>query len=198
MSFDLHAASVPVLIHALKTLSAILKKAAAHAKATGIDPAVLLDARLFPDMFPLVRQVQIATDMSKGGAARLAGVENPAFPDTERSFSELQDRLDRTLAFLRRVKRSQMAGAESRPVSLQVGGSPVSFARGQDYLTGWVLPNVYFHIATAYNILRHNGVALGKRDFLGPVPGAVMPAAPARKTTTAKVRSAGRAARPAP
>ena len=181
MGFGIHDASLPVLVHTLKALSAILKKAANHAKAKNIDPAVLLQSRLFPDMFPLVRQVQIATDMSKGGAARLAGVDNPAFPDTETSFAELQDRLDRTIAFIKSVKSAQMAGAESRPVTLQLGRGPVSFARGQDYLMGWVLPNVYFHVTTAYNILRHCGVELSKSDFLGAVPGAVMPGAPAKK-----------------
>ena len=181
MGFGIHDASLPVLVHTLKALAAILKKAANHAKAKNIDPAVLLQSRLFPDMFPLVRQVQIATDMSKGGAARLAGVDNPAFPDTETSFAELQERLDRTIAFIKSVKPAQMAGAESRPVTLQLGRGPVSFARGQDYLMGWVLPNVYFHVTTAYNILRHCGVELSKSDFLGAVPGAVMPGAPAKK-----------------
>ena len=186
MGFGMHDASLPVLVHTLKALSAILKKGADHAKAKNIDPAVLLQSRLFPDMFPLVRQVQIATDMSKGGAARLAGIDNPAFPDTETSFAELQDRLDRTIAFIKSVKPAQMAGAESRPVTLQLGRGPVSFARGQDYLTGWVLPNVYFHVTTAYNILRHCGVDLSKSDFLGAVPGAVMPGTPVKKGAAKK------------
>ena len=193
MGFGIHDASLPVLIHTLKGLSAILKKAADHAKAKGIDPSVLLSARLFPDMFPLVRQVQVATDMSKGGAARLAGIDNPAFPDTEATFAELQDRLDRTIAFIKSVKPAQLAEAASRPVTLQLGRGPVSFARGQDYLTGWVLPNVYFHVTTAYNILRHNGVELSKSDFLGAVPGAVMPRAPAKKGAAKKKAAAKKA-----
>ena len=193
MGFGIHDASLPVLVHTLKALSAILKKGANHAKAKNIDPAVLLQSRLFPDMFPLVRQVQIATDMSKGGAARLAGIDNPAFPDTETSFAELQERLDRTIAFIKSVKSAQMAGAESRPVTLQLGRGPVSFARGQDYLMGWVLPNVYFHVTTAYNILRHCGVELSKSDFLGAVPGAVMPGAPAKKAAAKNKSAASKA-----
>ena len=193
MGFGIHDASLPVLVHTLKALSAILKKGANHAKAKNIDPAVLLQSRLFPDMFPLVRQVQIATDMSKGGAARLAGVDNPAFPDTETTFAELQERLERTIAFIKSVKSAQMAGAESLPVTLQLGRGPVSFARGQDYLTGWVLPNVYFHVTTAYNILRHCGVELSKSDFLGAVPGAVMPGAPAKKAAAKKKSAASKA-----
>lgn len=193
MGFGIHDASLPVLAHTLKALSAILKKGANHAKAKNIDPQVLLQSRLFPDMFPLVRQVQIATDMSKGGAARLAGIDNPAFPDTETSFAELQERLERTIAFIKSVKSAQIAGAESRPVTLQLGRGPVSFARGQDYLTGWVLPNVYFHVTTAYNILRHCGVELSKSDFLGAVPGAVMPGAPAKKAAAKKKSAASKA-----
>ena len=181
MSLSMYQASVPVLIHNLKALSAILKKGADHARARGIDPEVLVNARLFPDMFPLARQVQIATDMAKGGAARLAGVEIPSFPDTESSFPELQERIARTIAFLKSIKPAQLEGSEQREVQLQMRMGAVSFA-GQYYLLSWVMPNVYFHITTAYNILRHNGVELGKWDFLGKAPGADIRAGkPAKK-----------------
>ena len=193
MTHPLYTGSVPVFQQILTAQAAILAKAAAHAEAHKIEPDAFLQSRLFPDMFPLVRQVQIATDMSKGGAARLAGIDNPAFPDTETSFAELQERLDRTIAFIKSVKSAQMAGAESRPVTLQLGRGPVSFARGQDYLMGWVLPNVYFHVTTAYNILRHCGVELSKSDFLGAVPGAVMPGAPAKKAAAKKKSAASKA-----
>lgn len=173
MSLSMYQASIPVLIHNLKTLAAILKKGADHARARGIEPAVLLNARLFPDMFPLVRQVQIATDMAKGGGARLAGVEIPSFPDTEASFPELQQRITRTVAFLKSIKPERLEGSEQREVNLQMRMGAVSFT-GQSYLLGWVIPNVYFHVTTAYNILRHNGVELGKWDFLGKAPGAVI------------------------
>jgi len=176
MTLSMHQASIPVLIHTLKNLSAILKKAAEHAKARGIDPSVLINARLFPDMFPLARQVQIAADMAKGGGARLAGVEIPSFPDTETTFAELRERLAKTIAFLKTLKAAQIDGSEERVVQLQMRMGAVSFT-GQSYLLHWVLPNVYFHTATAYNILRHNGVELGKWDFLGNAPGATIAAA---------------------
>ncbi len=181
MSLAMYPISLPVLIHSLKGLSTVLKKGADHAKAKGIDPSVLINARLFPDMFPLARQVQIATDMAKSAGARLAGIENPVFPDTESSFAELQQRISRTIAFLKSIKPAQLAGSESRHVQLQLRAGAVSFERGQDFLLGWVMPNFYFHVTTAYNILRHNGVALSKGDYLGAVPGAKMPGAPAKK-----------------
>ena len=193
MSLSMFDASVPVLIHGLRNLSVILKKAADHAKAKGYEPGALVNARLFPDMFPLARQVQIATDMAKGGGARLAGVDVPSFADTETSFPELQERIARTVAFLKPLKRGQFDAAAKRQLQLQMRMGAISFD-GQDYLVGWVLPNFYFHLTTAYNILRHNGVELGKWDFLGKVPGAQMvqaaPAkakkAPARRGTRAK------------
>jgi hypothetical protein len=177
----MYQASVPVLIHNLKALAAILKKGADHAKARGIDPAVLVNARLYPDMFPLTRQVQIATDMAKGGAARLAGVEMPSYPDTETSFPELQERIAKTIAFLKGIKPAQLEGSEGREIHLQMRMGAISF-NGQYYLISWVLPNVYFHITTAYNILRHNGVELGKWDFLGKAPGSdIRSGGPAKK-----------------
>ena len=181
MPLSMHAASVPVFKQLLAGLGDVLGKAEAHAIDRKIDPSVFLQTRLFPDMFPLVRQVQIATDMAKGGAARLAGVEIPSFPDTESSFPELQERLTRTIAFLKSIKPAQMEGSEQREVNLQMRMGAVSFT-GQYYLLSWVMPNVYFHVTTAYNILRHNGVELGKWDFLGKAPGANIKAGkPAKK-----------------
>ena len=181
MSNFMHSASVPVLTQMLSALSDVLKKAEAHATEKNIDADAYLGARLFPDMFPLARQVQIATDMAKGGAARLAGVEIPSFPDTESSFPELQERLTRTIAFLKSIKPALMEGSEQREVNLQMRMGAVSFT-GQYYLLSWVMPNVYFHVTTAYNILRHNGVELGKWDFLGKAPGANIKAGkPAKK-----------------
>ena len=187
MSLSMYNASIPVMIHNLKNLAAILKKGADHAKAKGIEPAVLINARLYPDMFPLVRQVQIAADSAKGAAARLAGVELPSFPDTETSFPELQARVARTIAFLKSVKPAQFEGADTREIQLQMRMGSVGFD-GESYLVGWALPNFYFHLTTAYNILRHNGVELGKWDFLGKVPGSRM--APAAKPAAKKARSA--------
>jgi hypothetical protein len=192
MNLSMYNASVPVFTHGLKNLAAVLKKGADHAKARGIEPAVLVNARLFPDMFPLARQVQIATDMAKGGAARLAGVEVPSFPDTESSFEELQQRIARTLAFLKGLKATQYAGADARHIQLQMRMGSIGFD-GRDYLVGWVLPNFYFHLATAYNILRHNGVELSKADFLGSVPGAQMPTTkPAKAKKVARRKPAGK------
>lgn len=158
--------SVPILIRFLDSLSAILKKAEAYCAARKIDPEVLLKARLFPDMFPLTRQVQISCDFAKGTGARLAGVAVPSYADTEASFAELQARIAKTQDFLRGLHRDQFAGAETRTISLKVGGQELSFA-GAAYLSGFALPNFYFHLTTAYNILRHHGVELGKSDFWG-------------------------------
>jgi len=196
MPLSMYQTSVPVLIHNLKTLAAILKKGADHAKTRGIEPSVLVNARLFPDMFPLSRQVQIATDMAKGGAARLAGVEMPSFPDTESSFPELQERIAKTVAFLKSIKPAQLEGSEAREVQLQMRMGSIAF-NGQNYLLGWVLPNVYFHITTAYNILRHNGVELGKWDFLGKAPGADIRGGPAKKPARQKKARQTRAPRKA-
>jgi hypothetical protein len=150
----------------LGNLSAILDKGAAFAEMRKIDPSVLVNARLAPDMLPLSRQVQIASDGAKGCAARLAGVEVPSYPDTETTFPELQDRIARTLEFLKTIAASQVDGSEERPVSLKFGGTPINL-RGQDYLLTFALPHVLFHVTTAYDILRHNGVEIGKMDYLG-------------------------------
>ncbi len=166
MSLSMYQASVPPAVHTLRALSAILGKAQAHCEVKSIDPQALLQSRLFPDMFPLTRQVQIACDMVKGGAARLGGVDIPSFPDTETSFAELQARIDRTIDFIQSVPREQIDGSEGRHIRIPLRDRTVEFD-GQTYLTSWVLPNFHFHVTTAYNLLRHGGVEIGKRDFLG-------------------------------
>ena len=166
MTLSLHAIAVPAFVRALKSLSSLLTKAEESATARGFDPAVLLTARLAPDMFPLTRQVQIASDGVKGGAARLAGVEAPAFPDTETTFAELQARIEKTIAWVESLDASQFEGDPDRPLVLKMAGQEFPFT-AQSFLFAFVLPNLYFHVSTAYNILRHNGVAVGKRDFLG-------------------------------
>ena len=161
----MYDATIPPLSRTLNNLAHLLKKGEEHAEAKGFEPAVLFNARLFPDMYPLSRQVQIATDMSKGAAARLAGVEIPSYEDDETTFADLQARIVKTLTFLESVTPAQFAGAEIRQIELMVRKAKMEFT-GQDYLLKWVMPNVYFHVTTAYNILRHNGVELGKPDFL--------------------------------
>jgi uncharacterized protein len=164
---SMYDATITPLKRALNNLSNILKKGEAYADTNKIEHSVLLNARLFPDMYPLTRQVQIATDMSKGAAARLAEIEIPKYEDNETSFAELQTRIAKTLAFIETVTPEQLAGAENREVTITIRKVDLNFT-GQDYLLFWVLPNVYFHVTTAYNILRHNGTPLGKSDFLGP------------------------------
>ena len=193
MSRTLYLASAQTFTHNLKNLSAMLKAASKHARAKGIDPDVLLVARLAPDMMPLVRQVQIVTDHAKGASARLAGVEPPEFKDEETSFAELESRIKNTLAFIRTFKPAHFEGSESREVAMVMPIGKISF-NGADYLNGFALPNFYFHLTTAYNILRHNGVELGKKDFLGMMPGVqmsgkiakMMGAKPAAKKAAAK------------
>lgn len=166
MALSMYGASLPVLKKTLGSLATILQKAADHAESRKIDPSVLIGARLFPDMFALAKQVQIATDQAKGCAARLAGVDIPKFDDKETTFDELQARIQKTVAFLDSVTAQQINGSEERDIVLQLHETTLEF-KGQDYLFKWVLPNFYFHATTAYNILRHNGVDIGKRDFLG-------------------------------
>ena len=163
--FTMFDATIAPLVRTLNNLSHILKKGEAYADAKKIEHSVLLNGRLFPDMYPFTRQVQIATDMSKGVAARLAGVEIPKYEDNETTFAELQARLAKTIAFIESVTAVQFEGCETREVTITVRKVDIKFT-GQDYLLKWVLPNVYFHVTTAYNILRHNGVELGKADFL--------------------------------
>ena len=165
MTISMYRASVPVFQQILPALSGCLRKAADHAAAKKIDPAVLIQSRLYPDMFPLVRQVQIATDQAKGGMARLAGQEPPKYEDSEASFDQLQNRIQKTLSFVSEFKPSQIDGSEDRDIMLTLGGQPYNF-KGENYLLGFVLPNFFFHATTTYAILRHNGVELGKGDFL--------------------------------
>ncbi len=164
---SIYDATIPALKRALSNLAAILQKGEEYADAKKVEHQVLLNSRLFVDMYPLTRQVQIATDMSKGAGARLAAIEIPKYEDNETSFAELQARIAKTIAFLDAIKPEQLAGAETREITVTIRKTDLKFS-GQDYLLKWVLPNVYFHITTAYNILRHNGVELAKQDFLGP------------------------------
>lgn len=166
MTISMYTASVPVLKQMLGALSGVLGKAAAYAAERKIDPSVFVTARLAPDMFALARQVQIATDMSKGGIARLAGVEIPKFEDDETTLEALQARLAKTIAFMDGVPASALEGTDDKAITITVAKNDMHFT-GQDYLLKWVIPNMMFHVTTAYDILRHNGVAVGKRDFLG-------------------------------
>ncbi|MEC5387651.1 DUF1993 domain-containing protein [Uliginosibacterium sp. H3] len=166
MSISMYQAFIPGAVRALENLTDILNKVAAHAEARKIDPAIFINARLAPDMFPLSRQVQIASDTVKGGAARLAGEEPPKYDDFETTFPELVARLAKTIDYLRSFKPAQIAGSEERPVVIKTRTGELNF-NGQSYLTGFVLPNLYFHVTTAYAIARHNGVELGKKDYLG-------------------------------
>ena len=166
MTLSMHQASVPVFAQGLKGLDTVLAKGKAGAEARGFDPAVLVQARLYPDMFPLARQVQIACDFAKGAAARLAGAEVPSWADDETSFEALAERIARTQAFIAGFKPEEIDGSEEREVTLKIGGEPRTFS-GATYLLHMALPNFYFHLSTAYAILRKNGVEVGKRDFLG-------------------------------
>lgn len=166
MALTMYETSVPAFKQSLGALSAILVKAAEYAASRQIDPDVLTDSRLYPDMFPLYKQVQIATDQAKGCVARLAGVDIPRYDDSETSFDGLQSRIARTLAFVDSVAAEQINGTEDKDIVLQVHDLKLEF-KGKAYLLKWVLPNFYFHATTAYDILRHNGLDIGKRDFLG-------------------------------
>lgn len=166
MSLTMYQASIPSFLRMLGNLSAILDKAAAHAEAKKIDPSIFINARLAPDMFPLSRQVQIATDMVKGCAARLAGIEVPRYEDNETTFADLQVRIAKTKEFLQSVSASQVDGSEDRQITLKFGSKELSFL-GQAYLLDFVIPNFHFHLTTTYAILRHNGVDIGKKDYTG-------------------------------
>ena len=166
MSISIHQASVPVFVQGLKGLKGVLTKAAAQVEARKWDPDALLKARLFPDMFPLIRQAQIATDFAKGCAARLAGEEVPAWDDTETSFEQLIARIDRAIAYVEGLDAAAFAGAEDRDITLVRRGE-TSVVKGLAYLQTQAQPNFFFHLTTAYAILRANGVEVGKRDFLG-------------------------------
>ena len=167
---SLHEAGVRTINRALTNLLHVLEKGAAHAEAKKIEPAVLVNARLYPDMFPLSKQVQIATDVAKIGSARLAQVEPPKYEDNEQTFAELIERVRKTVAYLETLRPEQFEGADTRTVTFPVQmGKDSRTWPGSRYLFNRVLPNVFFHCTTAYNILRHNGVEIGKSDFLGPL-----------------------------
>ena len=166
MAISLYDFSVPVLTHGLTNLSAILDKAAAHAAEKKFDSLVLANARLFPDMHPLTRQVQIACDTAKGAAARLAGIEVPKHEDTEVTIADLKARIAKTVDFLKTVTEAQLKDAESRPIELKFPSGTWKFTAVK-YLTDFVLPNFYFHVGMVYALLRKGGIDLGKRDYLG-------------------------------
>lgn len=166
MQLSMYQASIPVFVRMLDNLSNILELAVQYADEKKIDPSVLINARLAPDMYPLSRQVQIATDMAKGCAARLAGLEVPVYDDNETTFPELLARIAKTVAFVQSVSPAKIDGSEEKTVTLKLRNQEVSF-QGLPYLVHFVLPHFYFHITTAYAILRHNGLAIGKKDFIG-------------------------------
>ncbi|MFL5337335.1 MAG: DUF1993 family protein [Geminicoccaceae bacterium] len=167
MPLSIHQVSIPVFQRGLETLAALLRKGEAHAQAAGTDPAALIGARLAPDMLPLSGQVQRASDTAKLAAARLTGTEAPSFADEEGTFPELQDRISRTAAYLGSFDAGRFEDSETREITIRPGNAPRSFT-GIDYVLTFALPNFFFHVTTAYDILRHNGVAIGKRDYLWP------------------------------
>ena len=170
MSFSMSQATIPALTIGLDALSGVLDKAQAFATAKKIDPSVLLNSRLAPDMFALTRQVQVATDLAKNGASRLAGVEPPRYEDNETTLDQLKARLAKTVAYLKSLDPKQIDGAADRQITFPLGPNNKGEMRGDDYLNHFVLPNVYFHLTAAYAILRHCGVDIGKQDFLGAIP----------------------------
>lgn len=169
MTISMYQATVPVCVRILTNLDQILKKGEQFARNKKISPEVLLNSRLAADMLPLTKQVQIASDTSKGAGARLAGIDNPKFDDNEKTFEELYERIEKTIQFLQSIKPEQIDGSEQKTIMLKLGPEESRFA-GLDYLLAFVLPNLIFHVTTAYNILRHNGVEIGKRDYLGTLP----------------------------
>lgn len=167
MTLSMYQASVPVFKQMLGGLSGVLAKAEAHATARKIDPVVLLQSRLYPDMFALIRQVQVACDFAKSVSARIAGVDVPGFEDKEESFADLQARIAKTLAFVDGLTAAQIDGSEERRIVTQAGTPKEKIFSGQSYLLNYGLPHFFFHTTTAYAILRHNGVEIGKKDFIG-------------------------------
>jgi len=168
MTISMYQASVPCFVRTLGNLSAILDKAQAHVDAKKLDATALTSYRLYPDMLPMTRQVQIACDAAKGLVARLSGLENPVHEDTEKTLVELQARIAKTLAFVQSVTPAQLDGTEEKDIVVKRGDVETHY-QGMQYLLGNALPNFYFHVTTAYNILRHNGIEIGKRDYLGKV-----------------------------
>jgi uncharacterized protein len=166
MTISMYSASVPTFQHMLRNLSHILDKGAANAEARKFEPSVLMSARFAPDMLPLTRQVLIACDGAKNGVARISGVEAPKFEDNEASIPELKARIQKTLDFLASIKPENLDGTEDKDITFPIGKDATRTMKGQAYLMTWVMPNFFFHITTAYALLRHNGVDLGKRDYL--------------------------------
>jgi hypothetical protein len=170
MTISMYKASVPVFVQFLTSLAAVLDKAAAHAEAKKIDPAVLLNARLYPDMFPLVRQVRAATDHAVNGCGRLAGAELPSFANTEATIPELKERIAKAIDFIKALQPAQIDGSEEKEIKITFPSGATREFVGQGFLLNQTLPNFYFHCTTAYDILRHSGVEVGKRDFMGSPP----------------------------
>jgi uncharacterized protein len=168
MSLSMHQISLPVFQGKLKSLAAILDKAEAFAAARKIEPEVLLNARLAPDMFPLKRQVQLASDFAKGAGARLSGQDIPKWEDAETSFADLKARLAKTIDYLGAFTPAQIDGSEGRDIALTIAKQPVTL-KGQAFLLNYAFPHFFFHVTTAYDILRHNGVEIGKRDYMGAI-----------------------------
>ena len=166
MTISMYQASAPRFVNMLNNLSAVLDKAQAHADAKKIDPLVFTSSRLYPNMLPFMNQVRIACDNAKGAVARLAGVEIPKHEDTEQNFADLKARIAKTVAFVESIQAAQIDGSEDQEIALKLGATEVKF-KGMQYLLGFALPNFYFHATTAYGILRHNGLELAKRDFIG-------------------------------
>ncbi len=167
MTLSMYSCSVPVFVRSLNNLSAILEKAARYVTDSQLDETVLVTARLYPNMFALARQVRIACDVVKGAGARLSGVEAPKYEDKETTFDQLQTRIKNTITYLQSLPEGKINGTEEKLIVMQAGPNEYKF-KGSDYLNNWALPNLYFHVTTTYNILRHNGLAIGKMDFLGP------------------------------
>ena len=167
MKISVQAVTVDTFAHSLNCLSAVLEKGLAHATARKFDPSVLVTARLAPDMFPLSRQVQLSCDLAKNSVARLAGLEPPRFEDNEKTIEELRARIARTVDYLKGVPASALEGSEDRAIRVPAGPDKFLDFKGLDFIQRWAIPNVFFHLTTAYAILRHNGVDIGKRDFLG-------------------------------
>jgi hypothetical protein len=170
MAYSLSQAALPVFEIGLTALSGVLDKAAAFATAKKLDPATLPSYRLAPDMFALARQIQVACDQAKNGASRLAGVEAPKFEDNEKTIDELKARVAKTLAYLKSLDKAKIDAAADREITFPLGPVNKGAMKGDDYLTHFVLPNFYFHCTAAYAVLRHAGVEVGKRDFLGAIP----------------------------
>ena len=166
MTISMYQVSIPRFVHMLNNLAAILDRAQAYAEAKKIDAATLPSARLYPDMLPLTSQVRIACDTAKRAAAMLAGVDNPAYEDNETTLPELTARVERTIGFLNTIRAAQVDGTENREIVVKVGGKDTPF-KGMQFLLARAIPNFYFHVTTAYDILRHNGLDVGKKDFLG-------------------------------